>query len=63
MNLFRMLIGITLFLASSWISPYLADVLGIPSEIGFLCIGGILSFLGGMLFYSGVSYCRYSYRF
>jgi len=63
MNIFRMLIGIALFLASSWISPYLADVLGIPGEIGFLCIGGILSFLGGMLFYSGVRMCRYSYRF
>ena len=63
MNLFRMLIGMILFLASSWISPYLADILGIPEEIGFLCIGGILSFLGGMLFYSGVRMCRYSYRF
>jgi len=63
MNAFRMIAGIALFLASSWISPYLADVLGIPGEIGFLCIGGILSFLGGMLFYSGVRMCRYSYQY
>ena len=56
MNMFRMLIGVILFLASSWVSPYLADVLGIPGEIGFLCVGGILSFIGGMIFYSGVRY-------
>ena len=63
MNVLRMCIGLALFLASSWTSPYLADVLGIPEEIGFLMVGGILTFLGGMLFYSGVKECRCSYQF
>ncbi len=54
MNFIRMIIGAGLFLASSWLSPYLSDVLGIPETLSFLTIGGILAFFGGMLFYSGV---------
>ena len=54
MRVIRMMAGLSLFLVSSWASPYLADVLGMPEEISFLTIGGVLSFAGGMLFYSGV---------
>lgn len=54
MNFIRMILGVGLFLASSWLSPYLSDVLGIPETLSFLTIGGILAFFGGMLFYSGV---------
>ena len=50
----RMIAGVVLFLVSSWVSPYLSDVLGIPEELSFLTFGGILSFLGGIVFYSGV---------
>ena len=54
MRLFRMVLGVAVFAASSWASPYLADIAGIPTELSFLTVGGILSFLGGILFYSGV---------
>ena len=54
MKVIRMAIGVGLFLASSWISPYISDVLGIDEGISFLTVGGILAFLGGMVFYSGV---------
>ena len=54
MNIIRMAIGAGLFLASSWLSPYLSDVLGIPETISFLTVGGILAFMGGIVFYSGV---------
>ena len=54
MNVIRMASGAGLFLASSWLSPFLSDVLGIPETISFLTVGGILAFFGGMLFYSGV---------
>ena len=54
MNVIRMAIGAGLFLASSWLSPYLSEVLGIPESISFLTVGGILAFAGGIVFYSGV---------
>ena len=50
----RIIAGIAVFGASSWISAFAAETLGIPPEISFLTMGGILSFLGGILFYSGV---------
>ena len=59
----RMIAGVALFLVSSWVSPYMADILGIPEEISFLMVGGILSFAGGILFYSGVKYCTCSYQY
>ena len=49
-----MMVGAGLFLASSWVSPYMADILGVPEELSFLMVGGILSFTGGIVFYSGV---------
>ena len=61
MKLIRVVIGIALFFASSWISAYLSDVLAIPEDIAFLSIGGILAFAGGIVFYSGVRTWRYSY--
>ena len=60
MNIIRVIIGIALFLISSWVSPYISDVLGIPETISFLTVGGILAFMGGIIFYSGVKACRYS---
>ena len=54
MNIIRMAIGVGLFLASSWLSPYISDVLGIDEGISFLTVGGVLAFFGGMVFYSGV---------
>ena len=63
MDIVRMVIGVSLFLVSSWVSPYISEVLGIPEAISFLTVGGILSFMGGIVFYSGVKACRYSYQF
>ncbi|MDY4580895.1 MAG: hypothetical protein SPC89_05580 [Candidatus Methanarcanum hacksteinii] len=63
MRIIRMMLGIAAFAASSWISAYLSDVLDIPEEIAFISIGGILAFLGGMLFYSGVRSSRYSFLY
>ena len=63
MNIIRVIIGIALFLISSWVSPYISDVLGIPETISFLTVGGILAFMGGIIFYSGVKACRLSYQF
>ena len=59
----RVIIGLALFVASSWISAYLSDVLSIPENIAFLSIGGILAFAGGIVFYSGVRSWRYSSLF
>ena len=63
MKIIRVVIGIALFFASSWISAYLSDVLAIPEDIAFLSIGGILAFAGGIVFYSGVRTWRYSYPY
>ena len=63
MDIIRMIIGIILFAASSWLSPYISESLGIPESIAFLTVGGILSFAGGILFYSGVKSCRYLYQY
>jgi hypothetical protein len=60
MDIIRIIAGIVLFAASSWLSPYISESLGIPESIAFLTVGGILSFAGGILFYSGVKQCRYS---
>lgn len=54
MNIARIVAGAGLFLLSSWLSPYISDVLGMDGGISFLTVGGILAFLGGMVFYSGV---------
>jgi len=54
MNFIRLIAGAGLFLASSWVSPYLSEVMGIPESLSFLTIGGILAFMGGIVFYSGV---------
>lgn len=59
----RVIIGLALFAASSWISAYLSDVLSIPEDIAFLSIGGMLAFAGGIVFYSGVRSWRYSSLF
>ncbi len=63
MNVLRMASGIALFLASSWISPYIAEVLGVPESISFLAVGGVMAFMGGIVFYSGVRQCTRWYRF
>ena len=54
MNVIRVIVGAGLFLASSWLSPYLGDVLGVPESLSFPVVGGLLAFAGGIVFYSGV---------
>jgi len=63
MNMLRIVIGISLFLISSWISPFIGEVLGIPESVSFLTVGGVLAFMGGIVFYSGVKACRCSYQY
>ena len=53
-GLHRVILGLLLFVAAAWASPYMADVLDVPSTIVYLTFGGTLSFVAGMLFYSGV---------
>ncbi|MBE6522069.1 MAG: hypothetical protein E7Z62_02930 [Thermoplasmata archaeon] len=62
MDILRMAVGVILFAASSWLSPFISESFGIPETLAFLSVGGILSFAGGIIFYSGVRSCTYSYR-
>ncbi|MBO4569509.1 MAG: hypothetical protein J5674_06150 [Candidatus Methanomethylophilaceae archaeon] len=50
----RVALGLLIFVMAAWMSPYMADVLDVPSTIVYLTFGGTLSFVAGMLFYSGV---------
>ena len=34
-----MVLGVAVFAASSWASPYLADLTGIPTGLSFLTVG------------------------
>ena len=63
MDILRMVVGIVLFAASSWLSPFISESFGIPESLTFLSVGGILSFAGGIIFYSGVRSCRFSYQY
>jgi hypothetical protein len=54
MNRIRMGAGILLLLASSWISAYISGVGGYGGPLPFAAVAGAGSFLGGMVFYSGV---------
>jgi|GEM_PF-704397 len=54
MRIIRIVLGTGMFLASSWLSSYICDVLGIDEGLSFLTVGGVLAFFGGMLFYSGI---------
>ncbi|MBE6522553.1 MAG: hypothetical protein E7Z62_05445 [Thermoplasmata archaeon] len=63
MDIVRMVVGIVLFAASSWLSPFISESLGIPETLAFLTVGGILSFAGGIIFYAGVRSCRFSYQY
>lgn len=50
----RILAGISLFGASAWLTPLVSDYLGTSEIFGFVTVGGILAFVAGVLFYSGV---------
>ncbi len=50
----RVALGLLLFVLAAWMSPFMADVLDVDDTIVYLTFGGTLSFVAGMLFYSGV---------
>ena len=50
----RVALGLLLFVLAAWTSPFMADVLDVDDTIVYLTFGGTLSFVAGMLFYSGV---------
>ena len=50
----RIVLGLLLFVLAAWMSPFMADVLDVDETIVYLTFGGTLSFVAGMLFYSGV---------
>ena len=50
----RVALGLLLFVLAAWMSPYMADVFDVDDTIVYLTFGGTLSFVAGMLFYSGV---------
>ncbi len=50
----RVVLGLLLFVLAAWMSPFMADVLDVDDTIVYLTFGGTLSFVAGMLFYSGV---------
>jgi hypothetical protein len=50
----RIVLGLLLFVLAAWMSPFMADVLDVDDTIVYLTFGGTLSFVAGMLFYSGV---------
>lgn len=52
MRIFRLISGITLLTGSAWIGPALSGVLGISETLASAAV----SFLGGMLFYSGLPF-------
>ena len=50
----RMLGGISLFAGSGWLSPMVSNLLGISQVIGFVTVGGLMAFIAGAMFWSGV---------
>ncbi|MBR1974042.1 MAG: hypothetical protein IKA33_05170 [Candidatus Methanomethylophilaceae archaeon] len=50
----RMLGGISLFAASGWLSPMASDLLGMSQIVGFITVGGLIAFIAGAMFWSGV---------
>lgn len=54
MKPFRMMAGISIFGASAWLTPMVSEMLGTSEVFGFVTVGGLLAFLAGAVFYSGV---------
>lgn len=55
MKLGRILAGLSLFCSSCWLGPAVASAFGFSELFGFVTAGSILAFLGGALFWSGVT--------
>ena len=60
----RIIAGIVLFAVSAMASAYVSDVLGLDDGLAYMAVGGILAFLGGMVFHSGLitRRCLNAYR-
>lgn len=54
MRILRVISGISLFCASGWLAPAVSDAFGISQILGFFTVGGVMAFLGGVLFHSGL---------
>lgn len=54
MKILRLAGGVSIYGASAWIAPMIADLFNISQIVGFVTVGGLMAFVGGMVFYSGV---------
>ena len=54
MRILRMMAGISMFASSVWLGPLVSETFGTSEIFGFVTVGGLLAFMGGALFYSGV---------
>jgi len=54
MRLIRMISGITILSASTWMGPAVSEFLGVSEVFGFVGFGAIFAFFGGVLFCSGL---------
>ena len=55
MRLIRMISGITVLTASAWMGPALASLLGVSEVFGYVSVSSLLAFLGGCIFWSGLT--------
>ena len=55
MRLVRMISGITILTASAWMGPALANLLGVSEVFGYVSVSSLLAFLGGCVFWSGLT--------
>ena len=55
----RFLAGTSIFAASVWLSPLISDLLGTSQVFGFVTVGGLMAFIGGAVFWSGLDRRHY----
>ncbi len=54
MILSRVVLGLGLFVASSWVVPMVANLIGLTGPMVYATFGSLLAFTGGMVMHSGV---------
>lgn len=54
MRIVRMISGITMLTASAWMGPALSNILDVSEVFGYVSVGSLLAFIGGIIFYSGL---------
>ena len=54
MKILRMVAGISLFCSTVWLSPMVSEIFGFSQIFGFVTVGGLMAFVAGAIFWSGV---------